>query len=236
MRRAVQLAVVAIVLGGCVTAPVQQPGASVYRGEVWNWDERDSTVTLLVNAQPMRLKVEPDQLRGLRLHEIATVRGTPAPPADIAHVVTGAVPMAAIPAGAPVTMETTGRIGVVDPKGLVSIETPRGTLFVWTATPGGEALQPGTPAKVRISVQPVNMVPLADPRTQAAIREPQPAALVAAEPGVHAVVTGRITGIDPAGRISVESPRGPVTVAVPDVGSFRAGSTVQVRTHVQPGS
>jgi hypothetical protein len=236
MRRAVQLAVVAIVLGACATAPVQQPGAAVYRGEVWNWDERDNTVTLLVGAQPIRLKVAPDQLRGLRLHEFATVRGEPAPPADIAHVITSPAPMTAVPAGPPVTMETTGTIGIIDPKGLVSIDTPRGTLLVWTATPGGEALRPGTPAKVRISVQPVTMVPLADPRTQAAMREPQPGALVAAEPGVHAVVTGRITGVDPAGRISVESPRGPVTVAVPDIGPFRPGGTVQVRTLVQPGS
>src|SRR4051812_16013146 len=63
------------------TQPTGPPAAGpAYTGEVWTWDEQDSTVTLRRGAENIRVKVTPDQLRGLELHQKATVRGELAPP------------------------------------------------------------------------------------------------------------------------------------------------------------
>lgn len=237
MNRVVRIVSVIFLVAGCTTAvaqPSAQPsGSTAYSGEVWTWDERENTVTLRQGAQTVRVKVTPDQLRGLRPHQFATVRGVIDPPAPIATTVSPAPPMAALPSGSPDSVETTGTISMVDPKGLVSVDSPRGRLVLWTATPASAGFQPGATARVRTSVQAVDMVPLSDPRAHTATREPQPAALAGAEPGDHAVITGRVVSVDPTGLLTVESPRGPVTVMVGNASRFQPGMTVQLRTMVQ---
>jgi hypothetical protein len=52
-------------------------------------------------------------------------------------------------------------------------------------------------------------------------------------PGDQAVVVGRILGVNPAGTLTVESPRGPIAVWVPDPASFKIGDFVQVQTVVR---
>jgi hypothetical protein len=144
--------------------------------------------------------------------------------------------MAALPSGAPDSVETTGTINAVDPKGLVSIDSPRGRLVLWTATPSSAGFRPGAAARVRTSVQTVDMVPLSDPRASTAMKEPQPAASAGAEPGDHAVITGRVMSVQPTGLLTVESPRGPVTVMVGNASKYQPGMTVQLRTLVQAAS
>lgn len=240
MNRLIRTALVSFLVAGCAatgTQPSAQPsGAAAYSGEVWTWDERDNTVTLRQGTQTVRIKVTPDQLRGLRPHQFATVRGEIDPPAPIPTTVSPAPPMAALPSGAPESAETTGTISTVDPKGLVSIDSPRGRLVVWTATPPAAGFQAGAPVRVRTSVQPLDMVPLSDPRARTAMREPEPAASAGAEPGDHAVITGRVLSVDPNGLVTVESPRGPVTVMVGNASKFQPGMTVQLRTIVQAAS
>ena len=44
----------------------------------------------------------------------------------------------------------------------------------------------------------------------------------------------RITAVDRDGRITVESPRGPVTVWLPETARYGVGETVEVRTALHP--
>ena len=76
-------------LTGCAsrtTATAQAPG-DTFTGEVWTWDERENTVTLRRGAEQIRVKTTPEQIRGLQLHQTATIRGQIAP---IASAVTPA--------------------------------------------------------------------------------------------------------------------------------------------------
>ena len=50
---------------------------------------------------------------------------------------------------------------------------------------------------------------------------------IATEPGDYAIVSGRVLGADPRGLLTVESPRGPITVWVPDTTPYPVGSAVQ---------
>lgn len=243
MKRRLGWAVVGmLMLTGCATAantPGAQASGNVYRGEVWTWDQREGIVTLLQGTQIVRIKVTPDQLRGLRRHEIASVRGELAPPAEIPQQIVTPPPMTPVPRGTAQQTEVNGTVASVDPTGLAAIDSDRGRLVVWTVSRDSGRFAPGVPVRVRITVQPVDMVPLADPRAQAASRVPdasQPSALATGEPGDWAVITGRVLRVDPNGMVTVESPRGAVTVAVPDASRFADGTTVQVRTLVQPGS
>ena len=53
------------------------------------------------------------------------------------------------------------------------------------------------------------------------------------EPGDHAIVIGRILSVDQRGTIAVDSPRGPIRVWVTqELGSYRVGDVVEVRTRV----
>ena len=61
-----------------------------------------------------------------------------------------------------------------------------------------------------------------------------PAGSARTEPGDYAVVIGRVLAVDPSGRLTVESARGPITVRVPDVRRYKVGDTVEVRTSVHP--
>ena len=78
-------------------------------------------------------------------------------------------------------------------------------------------ITPGEPAVV--ATAPATIDPAVSPRT---------------EPGDYAVVIGRVLAVDPSGRLTVESPRGPVTVRVPNVTRYKVGDTVELRTSVHP--
>jgi hypothetical protein len=242
VRTASALVTLVFAFAGCagVSSPPGGPRAgTAFHGEVWNWDERESTVTLLTGTGTVRVKVSPDQLRWLRLHQLTTVHGEIDPPAPIPHTVVEPPELTPVAVGTPDTVETAGTISAVDPSGLVSIDSPRGRLVVWTVAPS-QAFRAGTAARVRVSVQRVEMVPPSDPRAAtAAARWPEPAdrplAPPPAEAGDHAVVTGGVLSVDPGGSLAVDSPRGPVIVAVSDASRFRKGMMVQVRTLLEGG-
>ena len=218
---------VSLFVSGCTTTRPQTTGTA-YTGEVWTWDEQESTVTLRRVAEDIRVKVTPDQLRGLELHQRATVRGELAPPMEIPRIVTPAMAMRAVPRG-PVDEQTLhGVVTAADPRGRLSIESDRGPLHVWAASGADQRFQPGAKVTVEMAVQPVDMVPAG-----AGAPTTDPAASSSpSQPGDHATVTGRVMGISKSGTLVVESPTGPVQVWVPDGSKYRVEQPVQVRTSV----
>lgn len=215
-----------LLLSGCATQR-SQPAGTAFTGEVWTWDERESTVTLRRGTEDIRVKVTPDQIRGLELHQRATVRGELAPPMEIARVVTPATPVRAVPRGPVDEQSVNGVVTSADPRGRLSIDSERGPLHVWAAAGADQRFQPGAKVRVEMAVQPVDMVPVgagapADPGASAS----------PSQPGDHAVVTGRIMGIAKNGTLVVESPTGPVQVWVPDSSKYRVEQPVQIRTSV----
>jgi hypothetical protein len=233
MKTLARLALVPLVLlplAGCAsrTAPAAQAPADAYTGEVWTWDERENTVTLRQGAQTFRVKTTPEQMKGLQLHQIATIRGQVAPPAELPRTMTPAVPMTAVPRG-PVDEQTvTGKITAVDPNGRLSIDSERGPLHVWAASGATERFAAGDRVQVMMAVQAVDMVP-AGRAGAAASRDPS--ASMSSQPGDSAVVTGRVMGVD-RGIIVVESPSGPIQVWVGESPRYPVSQSVQVRTNV----
>jgi len=245
MKRFGALLVVVGVFGGCAThsatvatapgAPVvvaPAPVPAVYRGEVWTWDPTTNVVTLLQGDQKVRVRVTPDQLEGLKQRDVVTLRGVPAGPAPIEQVVVQTPPMRAVPTGMMDQTEITGTITAVDPGGRISIGTSRGPLDVWVATPVNPQFRPGSAVRVKTALQTVTFVPITTAVTPGSS---EPAALVGGEPGDHAVVTGRILAIEPTGRITMESPRGPIHIWVADASRYAIGQSVQARTSVLAG-
>src|SRR6267378_3925975 len=225
MKTLARLALVPLVLlplAGCAsrTAPAAQAPADTFTGEVWTWDEPENTVTLRQGAQTFRVKTTPEQMKGLQLHQIATIRGQVAPPAELPRTITPAVPMTAVPRG-PVDQQTvTGKITAVDPNGRLSIDSERGPLHVWFAT--------GDRVQVMMAVQAVDMVPA---WRAGAAASTDPSASMSSQPGDSAVVTGRVMGVD-RGIIVVESPSGPIQVWVGESPRYKVSDAVQVRTNV----
>ena len=220
---------VSLLISGCATQSARpQPAGTAYTGEVWTWDERESTVTLRRGAEDIRVKVTPDQIRGLELHQRATVRGELAPPMEIASVVTPAMPVRAVPRG-PADQETlNGVVTAADPRGRLSIESERGPLHVWAASGADQRFQPGAKVRVEMAVQPVDLIPAgAGAPSDPAASPPMPS-----QPGDHAVVTGRVMGIAKNGTLVIESPTGPVQVWVADSSKYRVEQPVQLRTSV----
>jgi hypothetical protein len=216
-------------LTGCAsgTSTTAQPPGETFTGQVWNWDERENTVTLLRGAETVRIKTTPDQIRGLRLHDRATIRGTIAPPADLVTTVTPAAPMRPVPRG-PVDQQTvTGTVTAVDPSGRLSINSDRGPLHVWVASGANQRFATGDKVQVTMAAQAVDMVPVAGAGASAAPADPA----ASSQPGDSAVVTGRVIGVD-RGLLVVESPTGPVQVWVGDAPRYAVRQSVQVRTHV----
>jgi len=162
--------------------------------------------------------------------DVTAQLGAFAPPEEIAHVTTGPRPMRAVPQGSAQTSEVTGTVSAVDPRGLVTVDTAQGRLTVWTATSDTSGFPVGTPVRVRVSVQPVQMVPITDGSGSASV---EPSASIVTTPGEHAVITGRVAVVDPRGAITVESPRGPIVVVMPPTFSAPAGGSVQVRTTLE---
>jgi outer membrane lipoprotein SlyB len=216
---------------GCATTQTasQAPGDK-FTGEVWTWDERENTVTLRQGAQDVRIKTTPDQMRGLQLHQTATIRGQVAPPADIVSTITPAGPMSAVPRG-PVAQQTvSGTVTAVDPSGRLSIDSDRGPLHVWAAAGAHQRFAVGDRVQVLMAVQPVDMVPAAAGRPTTAA-DPSASLSVSSQPGDSAVVTGRVMGSD-RGILVVESPSGPIQVWVGDSPRYTLSQPVQVRTNV----
>ena len=232
MKKLTRLALaslVAIPLVGCASSQTaSQAPADRFTGEVWTWDERENTVTLRQGAQDIRIKTTPDQLKGLQLHQIATIRGQIAPPADIVSTITPAGPMSAVPRG-PATQQTvTGTVTAVDPSGRLSIDSERGPLHVWAAAGAHQRFAVGDRVQVVMAVQPVDMVPASAGRPATT---PDPSASMSSQPGDSALVTGRVMGAN-RGILVVESPSGPIQVWVGDSPGYAVSQPVQVRTNV----
>jgi hypothetical protein len=221
MKRLVFLAFGLALLAGCATVeptPTAQVSPSgVYVGEVWTWDERTNIVTLRTGATKVRVQTTPETIARLRMHENVAIRGTLAPPENLEHIVGAAGPMRPEPYGSPMQAEMSGTIASADPRGLVTIDASGRRMTLWTATPDTGRFPAGTPVRVRTIVQPVRMVPGADTTS--------PSAMVASEPGDHAIVVGRVTAVDPAGSITVDSPRGPIVVALTNASAIRSATT-----------
>jgi len=229
MKIALGLLSVVLVLAGCATtAPQAAPGTAAYTGEVWTWDEQTSVVTLRQGGQNVRVKVTPDQLRGLELHSTRTFRGVLAGPAEIATVVTPPVPM--MPSGATDEMDVTGTVASIDPAGKATISTDRGPVDVWVSQGTSPIVKVGDRVAVKMKIQP--MVPV--PAGQAASPALEPAASPSGEPGEYAVVRGRILAVDSTGKLTVESPRGPIVVWTQNTSRYQPGSSAEVRTEVRP--
>jgi hypothetical protein len=214
-----------------VVAPAPPATPQTFRGEVWTWDEHTNTVTLRqTGGATVRVRVRPEDMRTLRLYETTTIRGTIDPPAEIASVTTP--PPVLVPRGSADSAEATGTVGAVTPGGLIAVSTPRGPAQVWVTTSTG--FRVGEPVRLRMQVQPLEAVSAGSTTTPPATAAIQPSASPSTEPGDYAVVIGRILSVDPAGRLTVESPRGPVEVWVPVSTRYRIGQSVEVRTSVHP--
>jgi hypothetical protein len=228
---------IAALLAGCAAArpPAPSAGSQTFTGEVWTWDTQESTVTLMQDGgRTVRVKVSPEQMRTLRHHQWTTLTGQPAPPVDAArsHTVTPAGPVNVVPRGQPEVVEVKGTVTTVDAAGRLALQSDRGPLHIWAAAGADQRFPKGAPVLLRMSVQPVDLVPATAPTPPA----PAPvgtSASPSSEPGDHAVVTGRIVGINPGGVLVVESPTGPIQVLAGDPGRYKVGDWIQVRTSVR---
>jgi hypothetical protein len=237
MRTLTVIAVTALLLGCASSAPAPTAGVQTFTGEVWTWDEQESTVTLMQpGGQLVRVKTTPEQMRTLQLHSKARVTGTPAPPSDLV-ITSGPVgPVSAVPKGQPEVTEVTGTVATVDPSGRLAVNSARGPIHVWVAAGADQRFKVGAPVAVKSSVQPVDLVPASAPATPTPAPVGAPSASPTSEPGDHAVVTGRIIGVNPGGVLVVESPTGPIQVLASDGGRYKIGDAVQVRTTVRSDS
>lgn len=219
---------------GCATTTAAPPGTTAFSGEVWTWDEQENTITLRQGARDFRVNVTPDQFIGLVLHSNRTIYGTLAPPKPLPTVLVNA-PSTVVPRGAADEMEAMGTIATVDPAGKLVVNTPQGALQVWRAD-GGVPFAPGGNVRVRMRVQPLDVVLVQPGQTVASAPAPamDPAASPRTEPGDYAVVMGPVLAVDPSGSLTVQSARGPVTVRVPNASRYKVGDTVEVRTSVHP--
>ena len=227
--------VAAALAAGCATgAPA--PGATAFTGEVWTWDERENTVTLRQAGRDIRVQVTPDQLIGLQLHSTRTIYGTLAPPKALPLVLVEGR-STVVPNGPADEMQVVGTVAVVDPAGKLVVNTPQGAVQIWRATSGMTFTRGGS-VRVHMRVQPMDVV-LATPGPGGTISSPAPTPLSPGaspptEPGDYAIVVGRVVAVDPAGAITIESARGPVTVRVPNASRYKVNDTVEIRTSVHP--
>jgi hypothetical protein len=233
MKTATVLAI-ALVLAGCATAtPPPPPGAQTFVGEVRNWNAKDNTVTLYQPTSPslVQVKVTPDQLVGLELNRPARVQGVRVEQGEL-RVLVPTGPMTPVPKGAAEMLQLQGTVTSVDPAGRLGINTDRGPIRILTAAAADQRFQLSSPVMVRVSVQPVDLVP-APASGAAAVPTPMPvsdSASPSSEPGDHAVSTGRVLSVNPPSLLVVEAPSGSVQVAVPNAARYTVGQFVQVRT------
>ena len=235
MKRALLLATVLIVVGCALTASAQTvvvgqaPVTGKFSGEAWTWDSERSIVTLYDSGRQFRVQTTPDQIARMQHHSWVTVTGTLLGPEPIETVLLPTQPMSAIPNGAPASTEVTGNITTIDSNGVATIESARGPLRVWLADGAQSRFSQGKPVKVVINVQPVRMVAVQGAGGQASPALSAPPAI----PGDQAVVVGRVLSVNPNGTLTIESPRGPISVWLPSASNLKAGDFVQVQTVVQ---
>ena len=236
MKTAVVVMTVLVLVGCALTVEAQTvvvgqaPATGKFSGEAWTWDSARSIVTLYDSGRQFRVQTTPDQIARLNHHSWVTVTGTLLGPEAIETVLLPTQPMTAVPNGPAANIEVAGQISSIDANGLATIDSARGPLRVWMADGAQSRFASGTPVKVIINVQPVRMVAISGAGGQAS----GPTLVVpAAIPGDQAVVVGRILAVNPNGTLSVESPRGPISVWVPDAASFKAGDFIQLQTVVQ---
>ncbi len=237
MKRVIAVFIAVAVLAGSAwtvsaqtTVVVTPPAPGTYSGMAWTWDTARSIVTLYDAGLQYRVQTTPDQIARLDHHRWVTVRGTLLGPEPIETVLLPAQPMAAMPNGPAVTAEVTGQITSIDPSGVAMIETARGPMRVWVADNAQSRFAQGRPVMVHVSVQPVRMVAVSGAGGQASgptIAAPPPV------PGDQAMVVGRVLSVNPSGALTVESPRGPITVWVSAPASFKVGDFVEIQTLVQ---
>jgi hypothetical protein len=235
--KALTTAAILLLLAGCATTtttPAPTSGAQIYTGEVWTWDEPNSIVTLYKGGQITRVKTSPAEMRTLRLHEQARVTGELAPPADLL-MVTNTGPVTFVPRGQAESMEVKGTVASVDPQGRLAVTSDRGPVHVWAASGADQRFTKDAPVSVKMTVQPVEMKPAASGQQASSATAPAGAS-PSSEPGDHAVVTGRIIGVNPGGILVVESPTGPVQVLVTDGGKYKVGDWVEIRSTVRTAS
>jgi hypothetical protein len=237
MKRVVLLVTIAVLLGSAFTVSAQtvvvkQPGTTgKFSGMAWTWDTQRSIVTLHDGVNQYRVQTTPDAIARLNHHQWVTVNGTLLGPEPIETVLLPAQPMSPIANGPAATAEVNGQITTIDPNGVAAIDTARGPLRVWLADNAQSRFSSGRPVKVVVNVQPVRMVAVSGAGGQASgptLASPAPL------PGDQAVIVGRVLAVNPAGTLSIDSPRGPITVWVPNVNTFKTGDFVQVQTVVQP--
>ena len=220
---------VVLILAGCASSAPPAAGTSAFTGEVWTWDEQSGIITLRQGGQNIRVKAAPDQFRGLDLHSTRTVYGVLAGPAEVQTVLTPPVPLMA--SGSADEMNVTGRATSLDPVGKVVIDTERGSVEVWVAQATSSVVRVGDQVLVKMRVQPMVPAPTGYTPPPTTL---EPSASPTSEPGEYAVVRGRLLEVDPSGRLTIESPRGPITVWVPSSSRYQTGKTVEVRTSVHP--
>ncbi len=231
--------VLAGLMAGCAhtssSSPAAMADSAAYKGEVWTWDSETNVVTLRQGVQTIRVKTTPDQIRALRLHDTAVVHGQLVGPADIATVIVPSPPMAAVPRG-PATMATTpGTVVAVNPTNVIAIDSPHGRQVVWGADGASSRFASGSQVQLDVAVQAMDLVPETAQTASSATPSASPSVPATSEPGDHASVVGRVLSSDPAaGLVTVDSPRGPVTVWVPNAATYPAGTTVRVTTSLRP--
>src|SRR5262245_2242137 len=219
-------AVVAVILAGCAALP--PPQGHTFSGIVRDWDTAAGTVTLVQDdGRVQRVKISPDQFTTLRQHQYASVRGElvpgpvgPPPPPQ---------PMTARPKGVPDELEIPGTVAAVDPSGRIGVTSDRGPLELWVPAGADQRFQRGAAVRVRVTVQPLEMVPATSTAS------PPPAAPVAREePGDYALVIGRVLQVEPTGGLRVDAPNGPIVVMVPEARRYQVGDSVEVRSSIHP--
>lgn len=240
MKTVIGLIAVVALLASCSHATMSSPSAApapgtLYGGEVWTWDERENTVTLYRDGQAFRVRISPDQIRTLKLHQYAVVRGELAPPAPIPHVYLPGQSMTPVARGTAEKIELTGAVTTSDPNGRVSIDSPRGPVHLWVASGADQRFRTGSQARMVITLQPVEMVagsgaqPSASPAGDTLKTSPS---TNSAED--YSVVVGRIIGVNSNGAVVIESPSGPIQLFVASPDKYHVSDYVQVRTSLQP--
>ena len=235
--KALTTATIVLLLAGCATAPASAPtsGGQIFTGEVWTWDQPNNIVTLNQGGKIIRVKTTPEQMRTLRHHEQARITGELAPPADLLTV-TPAGPMTPVAKGQPDTLEVKGTVATVDPNGRMAVTSERGPVHVWVASGADQRFKKDAPVSVKMTVQPVEMKPATSGQQPSSAANALAGASPSSEPGDHAVVTGRIIGVNPGGILVVESPTGPVQVLVADGAKYKVGDYVEIHTSVRTAS
>jgi hypothetical protein len=239
MKRLIVMLTLVILASGALTAgaqtvvvaPAPAPPAAKYTGEVWTWDSARNIVTLYDAGRQFRVQTTPDQIARLNHHAVQTVTGVLLGPDAIETVLLPAQPMTAQASGPATSADVAGQITAIDTNGVATVESARGPLRVWLADNAQSRFATGRPVTVHVALQPVRMVAVAG---SGGLASGPTLTVPASTPGDQAVVVGRVLSITPTGAVSIESPRGPITVWVPDAANFKPGDFVQVQTVVQP--